>query len=380
MYILFYNFVAKHVMEVIEEQHTRLEVDRRSIKILKSALNVTGANIKRLARHLDYAENLIQANTVWQPFQEEVYRLISGFELLFHYKLSPKLVHATALKAKLLILKDRLAKKGYTMGISTLQEAFQLPTSHIVFKNGTIDIILHVPAYRTHSVLDLYEYMPAPFIFPTKTANGDSKEIILMPQTEKTYLALNYNKSIIRTFTKLEMSQCKTIGHHHFCQQENFYDRTLESDCLFSLFKATIKDVHRNCDFKLGPKRDFLHQITPHSFLLYQYSNEVVTRHCPVDSGYSDMTQAVFKGLKILTVPPTCWVESRSFYFEGDYDVFIDKFDLQFQPLNISKMLTIEEQAILTHAYSTVAKETEAILVPVGLAWKQTRNEEGEGH
>ena len=85
-------------MEVVQDHENRLAVDHRSLAILQSAMNVTSGQAVRNAKHIDYVENLIQMNSVFAPFSQEIYRMITGFEAILKYELSPHLVHSTTLK------------------------------------------------------------------------------------------------------------------------------------------------------------------------------------------------------------------------------------------------------------------------------------------
>ena len=341
-------------MEVVQDHENRLAVDHRSLAILQSAMNVTSGQAVRNAKHIDYVENLIQMNSVFAPFSQEIYRMITGFEAILKYELSPHLVHSTTLKSKLLKLRERVADKGYVLGVQSLQEVYKMPTSHLVYSNGTLDLILHIPCYKNDSLLHLYEYLPSPLLHkftPTKTIghvtrNVETRSIAIIPKLDKTILAFNKEKQIIRTLSKAELATCQQMRNAYFCRGANYFQKNIQDDCLFNLFMGQHENIRKTCDFEVAPKRDFLTQVDGHSYLLYQHQMGKVTRQCTAESGKPSLVQLVFKGTKMLRVPNGCHVTSRNFYFEGSYELVVEPIDIHFQPFNSTLLFTQEENNI----------------------------------
>jgi hypothetical protein len=47
-----------------------------------------------------------------------------------------------------------------------MDDIFRSETSHLVWNNGTLNIYLHIPAYKIDSRLQLLEHIPVPLILP----------------------------------------------------------------------------------------------------------------------------------------------------------------------------------------------------------------------
>ena len=366
---------TKHVMEVVQDHESGLDMDHRSIKVLHSALNVTNENVKRVSDTLDYVETVVQANSAFMMFQSDIYRLIDGFNLATDYKLSPHLVRVDVMKEKLINLSSRMKNKGYEMGIETVQQLFELSASHLVWANGTIDIIVHVPCYKKASIMNMYEFLPMPFYVNLKAEGREidrptlhipeARNVTFMPQLKRSYLALSGNMEKYRVLEREELDRCKVIRGTYYCDNQNFYRRKAKDSCLVNLFKGEATEIKRTCDFSVIPTDDYLIQINPSHFVLYQDSEKKVTRSCNGEE-HSKMVQIMFKGVRVLYVPPECEVQTESFLFEGDFTLTMEPLELVTRKFNLDEVYSVKER-------HTILKKVNMDLVnnPKGLSVKQ---------
>ena len=143
-----------------------------------------------------------------------------------------------------------------------------------------------------------------------------------------------------RVLEREELDRCKVIRGTYYCDNQNFYRRKAKDSCLVNLFKGEATEIKRTCDFSVIPTDDYLIQINPSHFVLYQDSEKKVTRSCNGEE-HSKMVQIMFKGVRVLYVPPECEVQTESFLFEGDFTLTMEPLELVTRKFNLDEVYSV---------------------------------------
>ena len=103
---------------------------------------------------------------------------------LLRNKLSPNLVNTDSLAQTLNTLRDKLIKKGYTLGLNEITDIIQTDCSFVSYEGRIIIIFLHIPVYKDQTELSAYEYLN----IPLTTTDNNTAVTILPP---KPIIAIN---------------------------------------------------------------------------------------------------------------------------------------------------------------------------------------------
>jgi hypothetical protein len=96
--------------------------------------------------------------------------------------------------------------------------------------------------------------------------------------------------------------------------------------------------MRTKCRFELQPEEDYLVQIDAQVFILYQSEMAPVDLTCGLTAGVITKKREVrFQGVRKITVPSSCRVETRSFVFDGMQLVVIAARPIESRLMNISK-------------------------------------------
>jgi hypothetical protein len=308
-----------HTVQLLQKDETRLAMNNRSISIIKHAVETTKMNVYKLSKETDYVENVMELLTAFTTAQGQVRRIMDGLLQLPHYRLSPHLVKPEALKNRLASIKTAVEEKGLVLAIDHVEEVFHLPTSHIMFHNGTLRIFTHIPAYEQNSLLHLYRFESLPI--PVK----DNVTILPILPDQQNVIAVNSMEDKFRLFQEAELKDCERVQQLLYCPRSNYFDLRTEQSCLFALYRGRFALIKKNCDFTPIIKNDLLRQLSPQHYVLYQAQDFVITKKCP---GRPSLRNTMFtkrqQGLFRVTVEAGCFVKTPSFYFEGSYSLYGD--------------------------------------------------------
>jgi hypothetical protein len=105
----------------------------------------------------------------------------------------------------LLRLKNSMQREGYELGLETFDHIFRGQTSTLVWDNGTLNIYLHILAYKIDSRLRLLEHIPVPLILPKIVLQLQGKgyrNTAMYVQPLHTILAIQTGGSAFKVFTQ----------------------------------------------------------------------------------------------------------------------------------------------------------------------------------
>ncbi|XP_059093629.1 uncharacterized protein LOC131888725 [Tigriopus californicus] len=159
----------------------------------------------------DYHDRLyyLKSYTRGKP-QTQVEQITKCLDHLFmNQRMSPLLLSSTLLGHKLIHLSSQAATKNYSLAAKSVFDAFRCPLSFIVFHNGTVRTIIHIPVFIS-SPFVLLQHNHAPILLqpPSKTKLTTS----YLPHN---VIAISGKQYVILSQT--EVNKCLVISSTYYC-------------------------------------------------------------------------------------------------------------------------------------------------------------------
>ena len=317
-------------IEALQDHESRLTVNERSLGIMNRTIGELALEITKLENELHATETILRFHAGFEAIEHEVDRIQEGLHALADHRLSPSLVRTRGIANAVIRLKRKTEAQGLSLLLERVEDIFRLQTSFISFENGTVRIFVHLPAYQENTLLDLYQLVPSPIAI-----GGDR---YLIPKPEGEILAVNAARNLFRVLQRADLGQCHRLRDVFYCDTKNFYDKRADSSCLVGLFLNNPSEIMEHCRFEVSKVEDFVVQLGPNQFLLFQSSNTNVERRCG-----DNLSSASFHGLREVTVDPGCQVTSRSFVFAGATSLFSEPFTITNRLGNLSTDIPLPE-------------------------------------
>ena len=149
---------------------------------------------------------------------DEVASYISNIEIALYDslkgKLSPKLVNTDSLVQTLSTLRDKLIKKGYTLGLNEITDIMQSDCSFVSYEGGTIITLLHIPVYKSQTELSAYQYLNIPL-----TTTDNITVITILPL--ESIIAVNLQNKLFIELTNYKLTHsCRRINESIFVNRK----------------------------------------------------------------------------------------------------------------------------------------------------------------
>ena len=262
-------------------------------------------------------ETLFLVSTSLNTAYAESQRIIRGVNSLANNRLSPDLIKAKELRKGVEVIRRNLQAQGFELGISQYQEVFTCETSHLVYENGTIVVIVHLPAYKHNSQMRLLEFSGMPWSLPKLKTSV----VLKSPQQ---LLAVTEDESMFRIVDTKSLDECTKTTNWYFCPNRNVYDKRIKSDCLMNLFTGDEKGISHNCVWSAAPAQDSVLQLGPNLFMIFHAEESGIRLRCP----NSPEEFGSFQGVRILTIPSSCRAYTDAFVMDGqsEFSVSLDSF------------------------------------------------------
>jgi hypothetical protein len=142
-------------VQLLQEQETRLSVNKRSIALINSTVLRMGKKVAELSNTLGTDELILQLGFTLNLVFEDSTRILRGMNALAYNRLSPDFVKTSKMTDALLKLENSMQREGCELGLETFDDIFRCKTSTLVWDNETLNIYLHIPAYKIDSRLRL---------------------------------------------------------------------------------------------------------------------------------------------------------------------------------------------------------------------------------
>ena len=309
----------------LQDHETRVTTNERSIQILERTLKEAreAINQSKSDEHLTHV--LIKAQAMVTAMVRWADHFLEGLQMLHSHRLSPKLIESSQIVPVLEEMRNKLAQLGLEMAVEHAEDLFRLECSHLIFKNGTVRVMIHIPAYKKGGLLLFNEYISSPI----KIGSGR----FFNPQPEGNFLASNSANNLFRTFTQDQLANCKSVGEIYYCKNENWFRKRYQDNCLINLYLHDTDRIREHCRFVVTNEVQTITQIDHETFNLYSEKQDEVSRSCSAHSSRQDKIS--FKGMIELKAHPSCTLESSAFVLEGSADIFIEPRVVRYQELDI---------------------------------------------
>lgn len=170
-----------HIISAIQDENNRIcryedniKHPTNHIKELEKELLIMNDIESTFIKILGIKTQPIAITNHLQEIEVGLYNLIKG-------QLTPHLVSTTIIQEALDRLKNNIANNGYSLGTNKANEAFQAKASFVLYTNGKLLALLHIPIYKIQTSLSAYKYVGTP----------------LMTQQNKSTLTIEPKKSIL---------------------------------------------------------------------------------------------------------------------------------------------------------------------------------------
>ena len=330
-------------VQLLQDHETSLSVNERSLKILNNTISDIYKVLLWTREELGIFEGIVRYLNSYEALEGEVVRLMDGLHLLAGGQLSPALVSTKGMKKALKGLQTNLEARGFKLLTDNEEDVFALSTSWLAFANNTVRVLSHVPAFEAGTLLNLYELVPTPL------AIGDDR--FLIPHPDHDLLAINEARTLFTTMSRGDLANCHVLSDIWFCWNHGSLNRDGEHSCLYNLYNNNMAGALELCGFAMAHSSDNLAQLLSTQYLLYQFKLAELQWSCSDSSG-----RVSFKGLRSITVPPGCRVESKGFSFSGSLNLYSDPMQLQIRIDNLTADSPIDFTALKAGMKSMDAK------------------------
>lgn len=308
------SYTNPATITTLQDHENKVTIHDRDISILNATLaevvatEEAGRNaFERLLRY-----EAVRIN--FDELREKVRRVVNGLKMLHLGRLSDDIVDPKILTREVAQLRREILAMDFKLVAKDIEEIYKSDVSYMVFSNGTIRMIIHLPMYREESVFTLYEFVALPYPF------GDGHFMKVRP--DKQILAIDDRHDNFKDMTFREFSLCQKIGHLYVCKHENAYARATHSSCLFSLFKRDVREVRERCELIFSVKSDQVIQVSNTEAMVYHSKPRTARLDCIMAENHGD--EINFQGFKTFYVQPGCRVITPDFVVEGSIELFFE--------------------------------------------------------
>jgi len=228
---------------------------------------------------------------------------------LVHYRLHPQLVEIPEVSFAVRELANNGVKLGLVHIMDSPADAYKLQTSHVIFPNLTIRVVVHVPMYRADGVMELFRLIMVP--------HRIEKKMVVHPSPREEMLAVGRNRQTFRPLSLAQLLECQRFSDIYYCPRANRLEKGPSASCLAQIFRSDLQQIREKCPFQVTQVGSNLAQINATSFLLYHHKYDDIEISCP---GMSTRFHQAFKGLREVYLDPGCRALTPQFVFEGAVD------------------------------------------------------------
>lgn len=367
----------KKNIAIMQNHEGRISVDQKAVAILNHTVNLIAEHVDELGIRVHHTEKMLALDLAMNTAMDQMHRIIRGLNALADRRLSPDLVQAEDLSLTIDRLKRQLGKTGYELGIGPIQSVFSCEVSHLIYKNQSMLVVVHIPAFKSGTKMDLYELVSLPVMLesdhysPLKKA-VENAEVYLKPQPKKTIIAVQPETNMVRALTRDDLSKCEDMNSMYFCPDLNIYHRDDERECVVGLYTKNSEIIRDRCPWTVHPAQDAAVQLDSNHFVIYQHDNRDIKLKC----GSAIRTKS-FRGLYEFYVPPGCTLTSDKFVIHGQMDFAITAPTVVSHPWALDQM-EFEEDFPYTSFAKAIAKKTAGIGSTGGVTIKDLSKEYSE--
>ena len=307
------SFNNKATIHTLEHHEQRLNLDEQDINILKNTTEKIIQGSNAVAGDVAKLQMLHQIEDILDQYDDQVFRLTLGLEQLRQGRLSALLVKPRVMQRLLREFKERLQTINMKTLITDTNDFYTCDTSHLVFKNGTIRAIVHVPAYKESSLLQFYRFLPLPLDV------GLDHFVQLFPLA--THVAVNRERTLFKTFDEAELLTCKELHEVKYCHNNNGFHRKPNS-CLEFIFSQKDGNILTHCPIQVTQVQNAMVQVSPREVILYHAQLDLVTLTCAHTT--PKQVSLSFEGYHLFQLYPGCSLQTSEFIINGVSDLYVE--------------------------------------------------------
>ncbi|MEO0404587.1 MAG: hypothetical protein AAF193_06925 [Bacteroidota bacterium] len=307
------SFNNKATIHTLEHHEQRLNIDEDDIHILKNTTEKIIQGTNAAAGDIAKLQMLHKIEDILDQYDDKIFRLTLGLEQLRQGRLSALLVKPRVMQRLLREFKERLQTVNMKTLITDTNDFYTCETSHLVFKNGTIRAIFHVPAYKESSLLQFYRFLPLPLDV------GLKHFIQLFPQA--THVAVNRERTLFKTFDEAELLSCKELHEVKYCHNNNGFNRK-PNTCLEFIFSRKDGNILTHCPIQVTEVQNAMVQVSPRQVILYHSQLELVTLTCTHTT--PNQVSLSFTGYHLFQLYPGCSLQTPDFIINGVSDLWAE--------------------------------------------------------
>ena len=338
-------------VKLLQSHENRLSLSEHSIEILNTTISEVLLMNGFIVKRQEYFEAVFHIGYCMDVVERDLNRILLGMDALAEHRITAEMLNINATSHTLIELRNSMAIEGYTLALERVDDLFRCVTSSLVYKNGSIWAIIHVPAFKIDTRMKLLEFVPMPYDIET----DDDTKLGLTAYPTHNILAVSGDEETFRVMHKSELDVCQKMTNIYFCANSNIADRRTESSCLYGLYKGHIETINKHCKWRANKQADFAIQLTPTSFLLYSSLKDEIRLQCQKPT--HETVSALIEGLVEVTVPTHCTLKTRSYVLDGQANFATQLDTFEAKPMNYSSVFQHSgfSEAVLAHAFHRLA-------------------------
>ena len=359
----------KKNIAIMQNQEGRISIDQKAVSILNTTVNLISEHLDELGLRVHHTEKMLSLSLAMDTAMDQMQRIIRGLNALADRRLSPDLVRAEDLSLTVERLRRQLSKMGYELGIGPVQSIFSCECSHLVFQNGSMLVVVHLPALKSGTKMDLYELVSLPVMmdsdhYSAVKKSEDGAEVYLKPQPSKKIIAVQPETNMVRALTRDDLAKCEDMNSVFFCPDLNIYHRDDEEECVVGLYTKNSEIIRDHCPWTVHPAQDAAVQLDSNHFVIYQHDKREIKLQC----GKAIRTKAM-RGLWEFYVPPGCTLTCDKFVIHGQMDFAITAPTVISHPWALDQMEFTDDFPFASFA-KAIAKQTAGVGTSKGVTIK----------
>ena len=263
----------------VRDNLVRINQEEHDIDNLKKAMDYlfrdqgrAQADARRTTYGIAHLQTVMTIQHASQTLREAMNTIESARIGEFH----PSMVDHEGLVTAIQNLRSKSVRKGYEPSVETSVDLTHLPCT-MVIRNGLINLIIHVPLYRTSLNLDLFRYID----HPTQRMDHDLYASLDM-EGQATFIAINRDETKYREFTDAELEDCYKQSKRYFCPNLALYSKQ-RPHCLWALYLNIPIEIKNYCRVSLSQMEVRAVRIDQNTWSLTDTGSEEISTSCGND-------------------------------------------------------------------------------------------------
>ena len=350
----------------LQDLDNRMAISERSIRVLNRTVAEIGAAMYTQAELLTYQEDCFRLSLAMDIVQDDSSRVLGAYNELSHHRLSPDLIRVQPTEAALQDMRRTMRKQGYELGVKRVNDLFKCEASHVLYPNGSLYIIVHVPASKINTDMQLYELMRVPITIPG--GNVEEDPLVIRANPSQPILGVSDDDETYRALGRHEFAQCTNFAGTYFCPNHNVYRRDIGAHCTYNIFANRAIDIINTCFWSVFDNPHFAQQSSENTFLVYFHKETEIKLVCP-----GGIEHDTLKGLVTLTIPAECKLYSPTYILEGvsSFSVNVD----EIMPIELNFTLLLDTAELGLDDLRKALKDLKLVGSSKGITFKNIRDE-----